>query len=92
MMSSSFPRESGTGKRRFTHLVACISEEDGGYTLQVRLYNHGMPESAAWGEEMMDSFEMASELVASLATEFSISQACIKIEIRMQNMTAGTCH
>src|SRR5512133_214601 len=30
-------------------------------------------------------FETASELVAALAGEFSIVQACIKIEIRMHN-------
>jgi hypothetical protein len=39
----------------------------------------------ACGEEIVDSFETASELVAALAGEFSIVQACIKIEIRMHN-------
>jgi hypothetical protein len=39
----------------------------------------------ACGEEIVDSFETASELVATLAGEFSIVQACIKIEIRIHN-------
>jgi hypothetical protein len=49
-------------------------------------------EEAAWGEETVDSFETASELVAALAGEFSIAQACIKIEIRMHNHKHGTRH
>jgi hypothetical protein len=50
------------------------------------------PENSAWGEEIVDSFETASELVAALACEFSIAQACIKIEIRMHNHKHGTRH
>jgi hypothetical protein len=48
--------------------------------------NHG------WGEEIVDSFETASELVAALAGEFSIVRACLKIEIRMHNHKHGTRH
>jgi hypothetical protein len=77
---------------QFTDLFACISEEDDGYTVQVRLYDQTKPENAAWGEEITDSVETASMLVAALATEFSIPQARIKIEIRMNNMTDGTRH
>ena len=77
---------------QFTDLFASISEEDDGYTVQVRLYDQRQPEHAAWGEEITDSVETASMLVAALASEFSIPQARIKIEIRMNNMTGGTRH
>ncbi len=77
---------------RYTRLFACISEEEDGYTVQVRLSNELNPEDSAWGEEIVDSFETASGLVAALAGEFSIAQACIKIEIRMHNHKHGTRH
>jgi hypothetical protein len=70
----------------------CISEEENGYTVQVRLCNEIKPENSAWGEEIADSFETASELIAALAGEFSIAQACIKIEIRMHNHKQSTRH
>jgi len=76
----------------FTDLFASIREEDDGYTVQVRLYDPTKPENAAWGEEVADSVETASMLVEALATEFSIPQARIKIEIRMNKMTDGTRH
>ncbi len=79
-------------KLRYTHLIAFICEEDGAFTIQVRLYDQARPEDAAWGEEIADSFETASELVAVLADEFSIQQSCIKIEVRMNKMTQGTRH
>jgi hypothetical protein len=77
---------------RFTDLFVSISEEDDGYTVQVRLYDRTKPDNAAWGEEMADSVETASMLVGALAAEFSIPQARIQIEIRMNNMTSGTRH
>jgi hypothetical protein len=76
----------------FTDLFASISEEDDGYTVQIRLYDQTKPDHAAWGEEITDSVETASMLVAALAAEFSIPQARIKIEIRMNNMTGATRH
>jgi len=93
MRSSPFLVESESGVSRYTHLSASISEEDeGGYTVQVRLYNQARPENAAWGEEIADSLETASTLVAALAAEFSIPQARIKIDIRMHNIRDGTQH
>ena len=89
---SRFRVDSDLKGSHFTDLFASISEEDDGYALQVRLYDHAKPENAAWGEEITDSVETASMLVAALATEFSIPQARIKIEIRMNNMTNGTRH
>ena len=76
MTANPFLFESKSGKSRYTRLFACISEEEDCYTVQVRLSNETKPEDSAWGEEIVDSFETASELVAALAGEFSIVQAC----------------
>jgi hypothetical protein len=92
MSSNPFLIESETRTSRYTHLFACISEDDGGYTVQVRLSNSVKPENTAWGEEIADSFETASMLVAALAAEFSIERERIKIEIRLEKITEGTLH
>ena len=92
MSSNPFPVESERGTSRYTHLFACISEDDSGYTVHVRLTNAVKPEDTAWGEEIANSFETASSLVAALAAEFSIGPAGIKIEIRMHRITDGTRH
>jgi hypothetical protein len=92
MSSNPFLVESDTGVSRYTHLFACISEEDGGYSVQVRLSNSTKPENTAWGEEIADSFETASMLIAALAAEFSIEQERIKIEIRLEKITQSTLH
>jgi hypothetical protein len=85
-------RSSESSRARYTHLLACISEEDDGYVVQVRLYNKVEPAHAAWGEEITDSFETASVLIAGLAAEHSIAQDMIEIEIRMETLTDGTRH
>ena len=87
-----FRFEMSGEKSRYTKLFACISEEEDGYMVQIRLSNEAKPESGAWGEEIVDSFETASELVAALAGEFSIAQSCIEIEIRMHDHKHGTRH
>ncbi len=69
--ASPFLFEAKSGKPRFTRLFACISEEEDGYMVQVSLSNERKPGNSAWGEEIVDSFETASELVAALAGEFS---------------------
>jgi hypothetical protein len=86
------PREDISEAGHYSHLFACISEEEDGYCVQVRLYNEVSPDKAAWGEEIADSFETASTLVATLAAEFSIPEARVKIEIRMNDITNGTRH
>ncbi len=83
---------SKLGEQRYSHLFASISEEEDGCSVQVRLYNELTPQNAAWGEEMADSLEAASMLVATLAAEFSIPKGRIKIEIRMNDITNGTQH
>jgi hypothetical protein len=90
--ASPFLFEAKSGKPRFTRLFACISEEEDGYMVQVSLSNERKPGNSAWGEEIVDSFETASELVAALAGEFSIARGCIEIEIRMHNHKHGTRH
>lgn len=84
--------ESHSREYSYTKLFACISEEEEGYIVQVRLTHDERPEHAAWGEEIADSFETASMLVATLAAEFSIPQGAIRIEIRMQKMADGRRH
>jgi hypothetical protein len=92
MTTRSVTVESQSPGPRYTRLFACISEEDDGYVVQVRLYNETTPERAAWGEEIADSFETASTLIAGLAAEHSIAQDMIEIEIRMEKLTTGTRH
>jgi len=80
------------GNPRYTHLFACISEEDDGYVDQLRLYNKVKPAHAAWGEELTDSFESASVLISGVVAEHSIAQDMIEIEIRMETLIQGTRH
>ena len=85
---------SATGEHRFTHLFACITEEDGSYIVQVRLHSGPVttPESAAWGEEIAESFETAAEMITALAERFSIPQDRIRLEIRIDDIGANTRH
>jgi len=92
MKASPFLVESDSGESHYTDLFASISEDEDGYTLQVRLCNEMRPEDAAWGEEVAETLETAALLIAALAAEFSIPQARIKIKIRMNNVTRGTRH
>ena len=80
------------GKTAFTRLYARIQEEDGAFTVNVRLQNHLKPDDAAWGQEIAVSIEMASSMIAALAQEFSIPQECISIDIGMENYRDGTRH
>jgi len=82
----------GSGASRYTHLSACVSEEEDGFTVQVTLFNEAKPEHAACGEEVADSFETASALLDALAAAFAIPQARVKIRIRMDNPADGTRH
>lgn len=92
MRSSRLPRESKRNECHYTHLFARISEEDDGYIIVVRLYNKMISQNVAWGEEIADSFETASSLVAALAANFSIVEECITIDIRMCDLANGTRH
>ena len=79
-------------RHQFTNLSVRITQEDDGFTVQVRLYSQVSPENTAWGEEPADSLEAASMMVEALAAEFSILAAQIKIDILMLDPRAGTRH
>ena len=83
-----------TGRRppHFTHLAASVSEEEGAFTVHVRLYDQAKPENGAWGEEVADSFEAASAMLDDLAAAYSIPQTHITISVRMENAKEGTRH
>jgi hypothetical protein len=82
------------GRSHYTHLFACISEEEekSGFTVQIRLSHHSKPGNVAWGEEITGCFEAASRLVSVLAAEFSIAPECIEMQIRMHKPSDGTRH
>jgi hypothetical protein len=62
------------GQRIFTRLEAKIREEDGAFTVSVRLQNHRKKSDVAWGQEIAPTIEMASFMIGALAEQFSISQ------------------
>jgi hypothetical protein len=90
-MSTRLVPESATG---FTDLFARITEEDDGYVVQIRLHNGGkrQADDSAWGEEVADSIESASAMIANLAARFRIPQDRIAIEIRMDDIAENTRH
>jgi hypothetical protein len=91
-MKTSPPLFAKSGKSRYTNLFARISEEEDGYMVEITLFNETKLGNSAWGEETVDSFETASELVSALAGEFSIGEAGIEIELRMHDHKHGTRH
>jgi hypothetical protein len=84
--------EAKSAATRYTHLFACIDQEEDGYTIKVKLYNETRPRNTAWGEEIADSIETASRLIGALAEHFSIPKSCIEIEMQMDDLRAGTRH
>jgi len=76
----------------FTRLHANIVEEDGAFTVSVRIFNHLKTTEAAWGQEIAATFDMASLMIGSLAEQFSISQNCVSIKIVMWRHREGTIH
>jgi hypothetical protein len=86
------PAQRRPSASRYTHLSACLSEEDGCFAVQVRLYDEAKPEKGVWGEEIAESIEAASAMLDELAAAYSIPQARIKIRVRMENAREGTRH
>jgi hypothetical protein len=76
----------------FTRLHVHIVEEDGAFTVKIRMINHLKTKERAFGEEVAATFEMASSMVDLLAAEFSIPQNCISMKISMQNYREGVFH
>ena len=65
---------------RFTRLHAHITEEDGAFTVNIRMVNHLKPEERAWGQEIAATIDMASSMIGSVAKEFSIEQNRVSIK------------
>ena len=76
----------------FTRLHAHIVEEDGAFTVRVRMLNHLNPNQSCWGEEIAATFDAASLMIGSLASNFSIPRNCISIKIVMLRFKDGTIH
>jgi hypothetical protein len=64
---------------KFTRLDARILQEDGAFTVRVRMLNHLNLQQCAWGEEIAASIDMASSMIGSLASQFEISESGITI-------------
>jgi hypothetical protein len=78
---------------KFTRLHADIVEEDGAFTVRVRMLNHLQKKNqGAWGEEIAPTFELASAMIGGLARQFSILGNCISIKIIMKRFKDGTMH
>ena len=86
------PRRKRTWQSGFSRLHAVIREEDGGFTVSVRLHNHENQSETVWGQEIAASIEMASSMLETLAKEFSIPSKWISIDIRMEKVRDGTLH
>jgi hypothetical protein len=80
------------GTVSFTRLYVKIRQEDGAFTILVRLQNHLKTEEAAWGHETAATIEIASSMIGALAAQYSIPQQCISIDIGMANFRDGTLH
>jgi hypothetical protein len=78
--------------RTFTRLHARITEENGTFTVTVRLVNHRKTHEGAWGEEIATSIDMASAMIDSIAKQFRISQKSISVKIVMDTFKDGTFH
>jgi len=76
----------------FTRLHAHIVEEDGAFTVRVRMHNHLKTEQSCWGEKTASTFDIASSMIGSLASQFSIPTNCISIKIIMRRFKDGTLH
>jgi hypothetical protein len=87
-----FQQNQPPGVGTFTRLYAKISQEDGAFTVSVRLQNHLKKSETAWGEELAPSIEVASSMINALAAQFSIPQEHISIAIRMETYRDGTLH
>jgi hypothetical protein len=76
----------------YTRLDARITQEEGAFTVSVRLLNHLNQGERAWGEEIATSIDVASSMIGSIAKQFCIAQNCISVSIIMANFKDGTFH
>ena len=76
----------------FTHLNARITEEEGAFTVSIRMSCGAPYQDRAWGEEVAPSIEIAGEMISGLAERYAIPQECITIHLVMTNVRDGTRH
>jgi hypothetical protein len=76
----------------FTHLNARITEQDGAFTVSIRMYCSSWEQDRAWGEEIAPSIEIAGEMISALATRYAIPQERVTIHLVMTNASDGTRH
>jgi hypothetical protein len=76
----------------FTRLHAHIVQEDGAFTVRVRMLNHLNQQESAWGQETAATIDMASSMIDVLAKQFCISENCVSIKIVMDKFREGTFH
>ena len=86
------PKKQTTGPFTFTRLYAKIRQEEGAFTVSVRLLDHRDKSQGVWSQEIAPSIEIASSMIGGLAEQFSIPQKCISIDIGMANFRDGTRH
>lgn len=79
-------------KLGFTGLDAHIVEEDGAFTVRVRMLNHKKQSEQAWGEEIAATIDVAIAMIGSLASEFAIPQKAISIKIVTLRHKDATFH
>ena len=76
----------------FKRLHAHIVQEDGAFTVRVRMLNHLNQLEIAWGQEIASTIDMASSMIDVLAKQFCISENCVSIKIVMDSFKEGTFH
>jgi hypothetical protein len=79
-------------KFAFTRLHAHIVEENGAFTVRVRMLNHLKQDQCACGEEIAPTIDRASSMIELLAKQFCISEKCVSIKIVMDEYKQGTFH
>jgi hypothetical protein len=83
---------SNAASSTFTRLDAQIMEEDGTFTVSIRMHNHLNQAQNAWGQKIATNFYIAQGMVEDVAKEFDIPEKCISIKIVMSNYKDGTVH
>ena len=81
-----------SARDNYTRLYARITQEEGAFTVTVRLLNHLKQEQKAGGEEIAPSIDVASVMIDAIAEQFGIERNCISVKIVMENFKDGTLH
>jgi hypothetical protein len=73
-------------------MSARITQEEGAFTLSIRMYCNSWEQERAWGEEIAPSIEIAGEMISGLAERYAIPHDRITIHLIMENLSDGTLH